>query len=795
MQSFLQDVRYGMRQLFQQPGSSLVAVLTLALGIGVSSALFSVIDATMLRPLPYPHPEQLVSVYSELVEANGSNYRPTPSMEDMRTWQAADDVFSIVAGWGSAFRGRIIDGPEPQRIEVMQFTEDYLPMYGVVPVIGRNFTRDDCELQSPLVALLGYGFWQTHFGGNRDVLGATIRLDNAVATVIGVLPAWFNRTTPISTPLRIAPAELARRGTGRVSVEARLRPGISLDDAAVRLSPRMPPPTGAGEQVRTRLASRLESTLSGYRTTINVFIGAVALIVLLAGVNLAGLLLARGAARQRELDVRASLGASRTRLVQQLLTESVVLAVPAGMIGVALAWVSLDAIVANIPLSMPSNSPVTLNLSVLVLTLAALLAITVVFGLVPAIRLSRANAGRVMVRSSRHVGSALSRRGGQLLIGAEIALAVLLVAGAGLMLRSYLRMSAVDLGFNSDDLITMQVMPLVSEPPAHKHYYEALLPQLRTLPGVASAALVDNFALGSGTSFTGVKSAESAEVFAQVFATSPGYLETLGASLRAGRLMNDADYASQSRVVVINESAARLLFNSEGGIGREVTRSGSQQPWTVVGVIADLRHGGPLNTRQDSRSQVFFPFEPTKGAVTSPMTIVLRLSRPAPGLTEQMRRVAQSIGPRVVVEKVLTADALFNERVITPRRRLVLLGLLGSLGLVLALVGVFGTTAYAVTRRTAEIGLRLAIGARPAQVVGTIVHDSAVPIVVGTIVGVAAAALMSRAIESFLFQTSPTDPTTLAGVAAVLIAAGSIAALVPAIRAAQVDPSMTLRAE
>ncbi|HSC29183.1 MAG TPA: ABC transporter permease [Vicinamibacterales bacterium] len=798
MDALIQDIRYGIRQLFRQRGSSLVAVLTLALGIGVSSAIFSLIDATMLRPLPYPDPWQLVTLGPEEGRPDGRVSRPTPSMEDLRTWQAASDVFTAVAGSGSAFRGRIVEGPEPERIQVQHFTEDYLSMHGVAPLIGRDFVREDCDVGAPLVALLGYGYWQSHYGGRQDVIGESVRLDTEIATIVGVLPAWFNATTPLSIPLRIAPDEYSRRGTGRVSVYARLRPDVSIERARAQLSARMPSrplPDGSVREVGVWVSSRLESSLSRYRTTVNVLAGAVGLILLIACVNVAGLLLARGAARQPELAVRASLGAGRGRLIRQLLTESVVLAVPGGALGVLLAWLSLDALVANIPLSLPSNSPVTLNLTVMAATAALLVPTSLLFGLAPAIRLSRIRIGQALARGGRQAGSSLPRRGSQLLIGAEVALAVVLVAGAGLMIRSFVRITAVDLGFRPDGLLTMEVLPLDRNPAAHKEYYSALLQQLRTIPGVSSAGLVDNFPLGGGTAYSSV-SVAGTSTGTTVFEAMPGYFETIGATLRDGRLPTDADYASGFRGVVINDSAAREMFPDGPAVGRELTRAGRDpRTWTVLGVIADLRHGGPLDTRNEGQPQVYFPLEPTEFDLNQAMLVVVRPSGSVPGLGDRLRRVALSIGPRVLVERIRTGHDWFGDRVITPRRRTVLLGLLGGLGLTLALVGVFGMTAYAVTRRTTEIGVRMAFGARPGQVVRAIVRDSAVPIAAGTALGVGGALLATRVIESFLFETAPTDPVTLAAVALMLASAGCLAALVPALRAAKVDPVASLRAE
>ncbi len=793
MDSWFLDVRYGIRQLGRQRGSSIVAIATLALGMGASTAIFSIVHATMLRPMPYPDPEQLVYILAEVKEG-GQQYALAPSMADLRDWQGATDIFSVVAGSGSAFRGRIIDGTAPERIRVAHFTEDYLSMHGVVPILGRGFTLQDTDPGSSLVALLGYGYWQSRYGGRRDVLGETIRLDDETATIVGVLPAWFNATTPLATPLRVPANMFGRRGTGSVLIEARLRPAVTIEQARERLTARMAGGTGADAPARPArpvITSRLESYTSQYGTTVAIFSGAVGLILLIAAVNVAGLLLARGSARASEFAVRASLGAGRARLVRQLLTESFTLAIPATVLGVLLAWLSLDLIAANLPFTLPVNAPVVVNGTVLLLTVALLVPTTLLFSVVPALRLSQFRIDTALARGVRQVGSSFSRRGGQFLVGAEIATAVVLVTGAGLMIRSFIRMSAVDLGFTPDGLVTMEVLPLERRPEAHKAYYELLLQRLRTAPSIASVGLVDNFALAGGTSYSGV-SADAEEVATTVFEATPGYLETIGARLVEGQLPA-ADSAPAS--VVINESAARKLFPQGGAVGREVSRRGEERRFPVAAVIRDLRHGGPLDRRSLGLPQVFFPLDPNELELNAPMMVVARPSRRASAIADELRVVAMSIGPRVLVERIRSADEYFDDRVVTPRRRMVLLGLLGGLGLALALVGVFGMTAYAVTRRTAEIGVRMAFGASPGRVVRTMLRDSVLAIALGTAIGIAAAMASARVIQSFLFDTAPTDRGTLAVVAITLALSGCLAALLPAMRAARVDPASSLRTE
>ena len=800
MDVLLQDLRYGVRQIIQQRGSSLVAVLTLALGIGASTAILSIIDATILRPLPYPEPDRLVEVRATIVQSDGRLFEPSPSMADMRLFEQADDIFSSVAGWGGGFRQRIVDLPEPERISVNQFTEDYLSLHGVTPLIGRDFTYADTEFGAPTVVLLGYSYWQRRYGGVRDVLGQTLRLDDGVATIVGVLPAGFEANVQLARPLQILPAEVSRRGTGRVSIYARLRPEVTAEQASDRLSARMgsePLPDGSMGRIRVIVSSRIESTVRGHRTTVLVLAGAVAMILLIACVNVAGLLLARGTVRQVEFAVRASLGAGRLRILRQLLTENVVLALAGTVVGVLLARISLDAIVANIGVSPWVESPVRINVRVLGATLALLVPTVLLFGLAPASRLARLSLAGALARGGRQTGSPLSRRGGQWLMAAEISLAMVLVTGAGLMVRSFARLTTTDLGFNPEGVLTMEVLPLDREPAAHKAYYSALLERLRTIPGVQSAGLVDNFALGDGSRYTSLRgSADS--VFTRIFGTLPGYFEAMAVRLQAGRLPTDADDASGFRGAVVTESAARALFPDGQAVGRQVSRANRNNPaaWTVIGVIADLRHGGPLDSRGANFPGVFLPFDPTVEDLRSARSTMVVVRRSRVAVTgEQLRQAAQSVGPRVLVERIRTADEWFGDRVVTPRRRTVMLGLLGGLGLALALVGVFGMTAYAVSRRTAEIGLRMAIGARPDQVVTTILRDAAMPIALGTIVGTGAAALTTRVIQSFLFETTPTDAVTFVAVALTLMAAGCLAALVPALRAARIDPIVMLRAE
>lgn len=789
-----QDARYGVRQLTRQTGSTVVAIATLALGIGVVTAVFSVIDATMLRPLPYPDPHQLVDILVDAPVINGRTGRlMSPSMGDLERLRQSSDLFTTVAGWSSGLR-QLVTGPEPERLSILRVTPDYLPMHGVTPLLGRGIDQQDVGPSAPAVALISHALWQQRYGGRADVVNDFVKFDTGPVPIVGVLPAWFQPRTPVVLPLRLPASMHAMRGSGRLSVQARLRVDVTVDRAAAQLSAQL----GTGVTVRSRVAAASARA----RTTVVILGAAVALIVLIACVNVAGLILARGANRQAELAVRASLGASRIRLVRQMLTESLVLALPATALGITLAWATLDVLVANLPLS-PADSPIALNLGVLIATIALLMPITLLVGLVPALRLSRVQFSQTLARRSRGGSEALSTRGGQWLIAIEVALAVVMVTGAALMLRTVARISAVDLGFEPSGLITMQVLPLDIDAAARASYYTSLLQNVRTLPGVQSAGLVDDVPLVVAYKF--VTMTAGAELIPAIgYRYTAGYLDALKATLRAGRFPSDEDIRSSG--VVMSESAARRLFADGPAVGRDVTRDDSPRRWRVVGVIADLRHEGPLPLDVPGdfyTSQVFFPLEvdaqsakaPLNERPTEPMTLVVR---PAPGATltsDAVRQAASSVGPRVLIERVRTGDQLFGANILETRQRTLLLGLLGGLGLVMALAGIFGTTAYAVTRRTAEIGVRMAFGARPGQVVTRMVQDAALPIVLGAGAGLGIAVFAMRSIESFLFQVPPTDPVTLGGVVVLLILVGSLAAWIPALRAARVDPITALRTQ
>lgn len=796
MGSVWQDIRYGVRLLVRQPGFSLVAVLTLAVGIGTSTALFSVTDATLLRPLPYDSPEQLVGITVSVPGSDGTRMNLGPSLADIRDWREDGRVFSHVGmGRMSGFMPQIVETESgaPERLTVGEVSEDLLDVYGVRPLFGRGVTADDVREGAPAVALLGHDYWRRRFGGDADVIGQIVRIAGEPATIVGVMAPGFYRETAIWWQKGSMGRSwgLPRRGSG-ISATGRLRPGLTIEQAQKELTGltvSIAAARGESDDVTVQLRSSYEAAVRGYRTTLKILAYAVGFVLLIACVNVAGLLLARGAARESELAVRASIGAGRWRLVRQLLTESLLIAGAGALVGAALAWLTLDALVAILPLSLPPNSPVALNTTVLAWTLGLSVASALLFGLYPALKLSRVRLGAALAKAGRRHGPALSKRGGQVLIAVEVALAVVLLAGSGLMVRSFARVLAVDVGFDPDTVLTMEVEPVDPAPAVMRQYYPALLAALRANPDVLEAGGADSVPLTAGSTLVSFVQVGDSRENINVRQVLPGYFETLGLSARLGRLPVDADTASTERVVVINETAAARFLPDGPPIGRYL-QIGNGAPSLVIGVVADIRHDGPLSKSSDAEAFGLFG-----QVLPSPLTMVLRPRGNATLSYDWLQATAQSVGPKVVIGQIRTASEWLGVRVATPRKRTWLLGLLGGFGLLLTMVGIFSTTAYAVARRTHEIGVRMAFGARPADVVARMVRDAAWPVAIGLAAGLASAFYATRVISAFLFETTPNDPGTLVAVTFLMAITGCLAAWVPSRRAARVDPAITLRTE
>jgi predicted permease len=655
---FRQDLGYGLRLLARAPGFTTLAVLTLALGIGATTAIFSVVDAALLRPLPYPHPEQLVSVSVKEKAADGDVMQFGPSVADIEAWRNDGQVFSHITIWRRVMAPGILDGPGPERISMRRISEDYLRLHGVAPVAGRDFDVADTKAGAPAVALISYGFWQARFGGAPDVLDRVIRVDGEPMTIVGVLPSQFYPDEEVWRPYP-ATGSLTRRGSG-ASIYGRLRPGVTIEQAEARLAQVAAATAGQDPAEGVVVESLLEDAIADYAATTNVLVAAVGAILLIACINVAGLLLARGAVRSSELAIRTAIGAGRMRLLRQLLTESVVLALIGGAAGVCIAWLTLDLLVANIPIDLPANSPVTLNPRVLALAAGLSMATGLLFGFLPALRFSRANVAGVLARGDRRHGSALSRRGGQILIACEVALALVLLSGAGLMIRSFNRLLAVDLGFDPARVLTIDVVPVSTDAATLRRYYPALVESLRHMPGIEAVGAVDHFPMGGGSTITFARS-DGEWINVHLRGIVGQYLEALEIPMLAGRAPTAEELAGAAPVVVLNEQAVRELFGGGSPIGRHFSLRDTAH--RVVGVIRDVRSSGP---RFPPEPEVYLGY----GIEDPRPAMVVVRPRPDSGpLQAQLREAARAIGPRVVISHIRPASELSSLYVLTPRQR------------------------------------------------------------------------------------------------------------------------------
>jgi predicted permease len=693
MESFLQDARYGVRLLWKQRAFSLVALTTLALGIGASTALFCVIDAALIRPLPYAKPEQLVRVNL----FNLSRHRiEVPSLADMDDWRTLTHVFSHV-GTARSEAKILLAGAEPERVVISLATRDYLPMYGRVPFIGRAFTPEDEQLGAPPVVILGYRFWQSHFHGDPNVIGRSIRFADDSRVVIGVLPEDHADTQPaLWGPLQ---ASLDARNARQYGIWARLRDGMTFDQAqreldmfASRLEKDRPESKGLG----ARMTREYDNTTRYSRPTINILIGAVGFVLLIVCVNVASLQLARGATRETELAIRASIGAGRGRLVRQLLTESLVLSLAGGALGTLLAWLVLDTLVANIPISISSDVQVGLNGWVLAGTGGLALIVGLLCGLAPALKLSGTTLNAVLGRGTRGLRSALSKAASRLLITIEVAAAVLLVAGAALMITSFMRLSAVDLGFDPGSFVTLEIQPVDTNAQTFATYYPALLDRIRQLPGVAATGATPQLPLGGGQTFTFVRRPgddAGKSIAVSVQQVVPGYFEALNLPLRSGRFVDQNDM-NGSPWAVLSDQAAAAIFPGRQAVGQRIEYN--KVSLDVIGVVGDVWARGP--ERPPEYPHVYTTY--VAGANASllgrstgqPMVVIVRPADGARISEAALREAARAVGPPALIRRVRNGVDWWSDTVVTPRQRTVLLGILGGLGLLLALVGVFGVT-------------------------------------------------------------------------------------------------------
>ncbi|MGH9837154.1 MAG: ABC transporter permease [Blastocatellia bacterium] len=829
-----QDLRYGARMLMKQPGFTLIAVLTLALGIGANTAIFSVVDAVLLRPLPYPQAERLALLWSTLPAQGIAT--SVSSMPDYRDWRERNQVFEELAGFYYGDFNLAGAGQEPELAQGALTTANFFATLKVAPLLGRSFTEDENQFGRHRVALLSYGLWQRRYGGDGAIVGHAIKLGGESFTVVGVMPQgmpFLDDLPPVElwTPIAFAPGDsMDTRNNHFVTLVGRLKPGVTIAQAqadvsaiARRMEEQYPENKGLGASVVS-----LQGQLVGNsQPALLALLVAVAFVLLVACVNLANLLLARAAAREKELAIRAALGATRARLVRQMLAECLPLAVLGGVLGALVALWGIEALSTFLPATLPRYNAISVNARILAFTVALSLVTVLLFGLLPAFQAARSAVGAALNESGRSASG--SRRQSLLrrvLVISEVALALLLLVGAGLMVRSFVKLRQVDAGFTARDVLTMRVplpeskypFPLSAtdlRPPAGLAFYEQLLARVSALPGVQAAAAGTVLPLGAGTGWGKFMHVEGHPVppsldqvpLVRFALISPDYFRAFGIALQEGRPFAAADQEHSHPVAIINETLQRRFFPHEDPIGKTITLGApeslldaeARRPENlpprrvIVGVVADVK-GGSLN--QPTAPLVYAPLTQHRreGWSNALMLAVQTATAPA-SFTATVSAEVRALDAEQPVTQVKTVDELFSRLLSEARFNLLLSGLFAALALTLAAVGIYGVTAYAVEQRTHEIGIRMALGAPARHVLGMILKQGMTLALAGAGVGLLAALALMRLLKTLLFGVQASDPLTFAAVALLLVGVALLACWIPARRATKVDPMIALRCE
>ena len=811
-----QDLKGALRGLWKSPGFAAAALLTLSLGIGATSAIFSVVKAVLLTPLPYAAPEQRVMLWSKWV-----------SFE--KTWLSSQEVFdyrelartmSDVAFWANTSQN-LTEAGEPVRLTVGLISANTFGVLGTRPLIGRAFTAADEQVNGPPVVVLGYGLWHARFGGDRALIGRRIMLNDVPVEVIGVMPEGFRLPTDFTAdaaeptelwrPLRLANLTRTAHTFYAAAVLAPAQTPATATAELQAITQRLTEQGAYPEQMQfTAFAVGLDEEIrGGLRPAMWLLMGAVGFLLLIACVNVANLLLARGDARVREMAVRTAIGASPARLVRQLFTESVVLAIAGGALGLGLAWVALRVLTSVDPTSLPPVAPVRLDVTVIAFTVLVAVVTTLLFGLAPTWRMLHVDHVDSLREGGQNATVSARRqrlRGG--LVAVEVALAVVLVIGAGLMIRTLVALGDIDLGFNPDRVLTMRVTIPASKYRTHENvvnFFDELQKRVNALPGVDAAGIVRALPLATtvGDYFIDVDGFEESpgrEAKGDAQVVSHGALDAMGTRLVRGRWFTEADTMASVPVAVVNETMARTFWTDAAAAvgGRIRLGSAAARPWaTVVGIVADERHNGVTGIIREKFfiPHIQWPVATAGGDPIRSVFVVARTTGDPLSVAGAVRNEIRQMDATLPVANVRSMNDVVATALATPRLTGFLLGAFAAIALALAAVGIYGVLAYLVSQRTQEIGVRLALGADGSQVLGMVLRHGLLLAAVGIAAGLIAAFALTRLIQSLLYEVRPNDPITFVAVAAVVLSIALAASFVPARRATRVSPAIALRAE
>jgi putative ABC transport system permease protein len=796
------DLRFGLRSLRRSPGFTVVAVLCLALGICANAAIFSVLNAVLLRPLPYAQPDRLVRIY----ETFGTHTRSSASFADVHDWQEQSSSFEGMAAWLEVSL-TLQGASEPERIKVVAGTAGLFPLLGVSPLLGRTFSPGHAEPASGQVIVLGEKLWRRRFSGDPSLIGRAIQIDGSPYTVVGVMPASFdfppNAAADAWGLFDPSPAVQQARGYGFLAAVGRLKPGVSVAASVAELRPIMRRlekqyPVQAGRGVDA-LALR-ETVVGSSRPALLVLLGAVSLVLLIACANVANLLLARAAVRRREVAVRLALGAGRARLIRQFLVESLVLALAGALLGALLAGWSLWALTPLAQSALPTSGGIPLDGRVFGF-LALISALSgLAFGIVPALQASRED-----VRGTLNDAGAKATAGGRqqsfrnALVVLEIALSLVLLIGAGLLMRGFLHLSGTPSGLVAENVLTAHVsVPDARIKGATVRLFQPMLQKVREIPGVRSAAIVsllpiqDAWTNGSYKVEGRPAPLPGQAPNAEFRTASPDFFASLGIPILRGRDFAESDGGPGVRRVIVNEALARQQFPGENAVGRQL-RLDKEGPHTIVGVVGSVRQAG---LDEEPLPEIYFPYTQVgaEGGLFD-ATLVIRTAVAPASVTADVRRAVRSVDPSLPLFRVTTMEEVIADSLAARRLNLWLLGIFAAIALVLSAAGLYGVISYLVAQRTREIGIRIALGAQNREVVGLVMGQGARLTAAGIALGLLGAFAFTRLLASLLDGVSARDPLTFAGVAALLAAVALLATWIPARRAARVDPMLAIRNE
>ncbi len=812
MESLRQDTRYALRILRRSPDFTIVAVLALALGIGATTAIFSVVDAVILKPLPYEHPGQLVQLWMRFTGIgipNDQNWVSAPEFIDLQQNHSLSEIAAID---DESYNINI--GGMPERIEAAAVSAGFFHLLGVQAQLGRVFLPEEGRAGHERVVLLSDGLWRRRFGADRAVLGRKLIMNGQSNEIVGVLPPGFQmpRDAEVWTPLVFAAADLTpnNRGNHGYQAIARIRPGLSLEQARAdmatvsrRIIQQNPSYPYQDYNFTVLMIPLLDQQIGDIKIALWVMLGAVGLVLLIACGNVANLLLARASARQREIAVRRALGVGRWRLTRQLLTESLILALTGGIAGLALAGAALRLLIAASATSFPRVAETRVDLRVLVFTLLVSLATGILFGLAPAFHSVLHSTHETLKEGGRGSAGGGSERLRATLIAGELALSLALLAGSGLLIRSFLRLQDVDAGFRSDGVLTMRIsLPdqKYSKPEQTHAFYRELLDRVRQLPGVDAAGAVNGLPL-TGTGWSGTTTIDTQAVpqkettpEADNRPATPGYFEAMGIPLVRGRYFDQRDTETSAPVAIVDETLARTYWPHQDAIGRRIKQGGRQStsPWrVVVGVVRHVRY---RTLESPSRVEFYWPYTQTTFALGS-MSLAIHTGADPRMLANAVQKQVSALDPDQPAYRVRTMHELMAESVARRRLSMFLLVIFAGVALLLAAVGIYGVMSYSVAQRAHEMGIRLALGARGANILWLVLRQSLWLTGAGLLVGLAGSLLLTRLLATLLFDVKATDPLTYLFVALFLAAVAQLASFVPAWRATTIDPVTALRQE